>query len=374
MMDQELFNSGFYKGKSVLVTGHTGFKGSWMCQVLKVLGADVTGYGLEPPTSPSLFDLCEIGHGMNSIRGDVRDLDGLQKVFAQVRPELVIHMAAQPIVRESYRNPVYTYDVNVMGTVHVLECVRRTPSVRSVVNVTTDKVYRNQESGKGFLETDELNGMDPYSNSKSCSELATSCYVRSFLQERNVAVSTVRAGNVIGGGDFAADRIIPDCFRAASQGKEIFLRNPGAVRPFEHVLEPVFVYLMIAARQYENGAFAGSYNVGPDERDCCCVEELVQVFCEKWKDCTGETLQWSKRPDNGPQEAGFLRLDCTKLKETFGWRPVWNKRDALEKTARWYGTYQMGGNVKKCMERQIGEFYEITSKIWKMDQQDRGLL
>lgn len=364
------FNSDaqFYQGKKVLVTGHTGFKGSWMCKVLTMLGAQVTGYSLEPSGEPALYELCHAGEGISSVIGDVRDLDRLLEVFQEVRPEMVIHMAAQPLVRESYRNPVDTYGVNVMGTVHVLECVRRTDSVRSVINVTTDKVYRNLEQGKCFQEDDELNGYDPYSNSKSCSELVTSCYKNSFLQDLDVAVSTVRAGNVIGGGDFAKDRIVPDCFRAVQNQKELLVRNPYAIRPFQHVLEPVFVYLMIGKRQYEDRKLAGCYNVGPKMEDCYPVGELVQLFGEQWKARTGNALSWIWGGEQGPKEAGLLRLDCGKLRRTFDWEPVWMLGDAVEKTVEWYDRYLHGGNVSECMEEQIGEFYEKKAKISRHHQ------
>lgn len=276
------FGLDFYQGKKVLVTGHTGFKGTWMCAMLLQAGAQVTGYALKPPTKPSVYELSGMDAKINSVLGDIRDLEHLQKVFDEAQPEIVIHMAAQPIVRESYKNPVYTYEVNVMGTVNVLECIRTHPCVRSFVNVTTDKVYLNKEWDWGYRENEELNGYDPYSNSKSCSELVTSSYKNSFFQvEDTVAVSTARAGNVIGGGDFATDRIIPDCIRAALEGREIVVRNPYSTRPYQHVLEPIAVYLMIAARQYEKRDFEGNYNVGPDETDCYTTGELVTLFCEK---------------------------------------------------------------------------------------------
>lgn len=275
-------NVDFWKGKRVLITGHTGFKGAWMSKVLLMLGAEITGYAL-PPTLPSLFECLGIEKKINSIMGDIRDLEQLLAVFEKVQPQIVIHMAAQPIVRESYKNPVYTYDVNVMGTVNVMECVRQTSSVKSVVNVTTDKVYLNREWEWGYRENEELNGQDPYSNSKSCSELVTSSYIKSFFGERKLAVSTARAGNVVGGGDFAIDRIIPDCIRAASSGESIIVRNPFSVRPYQHVLEPVIVYLKLAQLQYDNVSVAGSYNVGPDETDCFTTGELVDLFCKEWK-------------------------------------------------------------------------------------------
>ena len=236
----------FYKNRKVLITGHTGFKGSWMCKLLIDAGADITGYALNPPTNPSLFGICELSSQMNSIIGDIRDLKHLKQVFQEVKPEIVIHMAAQPIVRDSYKEPVYTYEVNVMGTVNILECVRESDCVKSFLNVTTDKVYLNREWLWGYRENEELNGFDPYSNSKSCSELVTSSYKNSFFADRDVAISTARAGNVIGGGDFAIDRIIPDCIRAVTENKEIVVRNPFSTRPYEHVLEPVVAYLMIA--------------------------------------------------------------------------------------------------------------------------------
>ena len=290
----------WYKNKRVLITGHTGFKGSWMCALLKQAGAEVTGYALEAPTSPSLFDLCHTAEGMHSIRGDIRDLDRLLEVYRDVQPEIVIHMAAQPIVRESYKNPVYTYEVNVMGTVNLLECVRQTDSVRSVVNVTTDKVYKNREWEWGYRENEELNGYDPYSNSKSCSELVTDSYKNAFFSAADTAktgtghkaVSTVRAGNVIGGGDFAVDRIIPDCIRAAEKGENIIVRNPYSVRPYQHVLEPIAVYLMLAASQYEDGSLAGSYNVGPEEADCYTTGRLVDLFCKTWQEETGRAIAY----------------------------------------------------------------------------------
>ncbi|MGN0271729.1 MAG: CDP-glucose 4,6-dehydratase [Lachnospiraceae bacterium] len=347
----------FYRDKKVLITGHTGFKGSWMCQLLIGAGAQVTGYALEPPTNPSLFEMCRIGERMNSIIGDVRDLEHLQKVFEEVQPEIVIHMAAQPLVRESYQNPVYTYDVNVMGTVNVLECVRQSKSVKSFLNVTTDKVYRNREWEWGYRENEELNGYDPYSNSKSCSELVTDSYKNSFFGEENFcAISTARAGNVIGGGDFAENRIIPDCIRAVQSGEDIVVRNPFSTRPYQHVLEPVAAYLMICQAQYQEKKFAGNYNVGPDEADCWTTGKLVTLFCEKWNEANKASTQWIDRYDGGPHEAGFLKLDCSKLKSTFGWTPRWNVETAMEKIVEWTKVYFEGGDVAACMERQIEEF------------------
>lgn len=347
----------FYRKKKVLVTGHTGFKGAWMCEALLMAGADLTGYALEPPTEPSLFGLLSLEDRMDSRKGDVRDLEHLQAVFVEKQPEIVIHMAAQPIVRESYMNPVYTYDVNVMGTVNVLECLRLTESVKSFINVTTDKVYKNREWEWGYRENEELNGYDPYSNSKSCSELITDSYKNSFFQDRNVAISTMRAGNVIGGGDFAADRIIPDCVRAAMEGKNIIIRNPYSVRPFQHVLEPVMAYLMVAQKQYENKELAGNYNVGPDEADCITTGELADLFCRLWMEKTGEEIKWVDQYDGGPHEAGFLKLDCSKLKRVFGWKPRWNIETAVEKCVMGYNAFCNENHKVNVIEDQVREYW-----------------
>lgn len=342
----------FYRGKKVLVTGHTGFKGSWMCKVLDYFGANVVGYALDSPTAPALYQILQLSDRVVSVTGDIRDLNLLQQVFQKEKPEIVIHMAAQPLVRNSYENPVYTYETNVMGTVNVLECVRLTDSVKSFVNVTTDKVYQNREWCWGYREEDRLDGYDPYSNSKSCSELVTHSYEQSFLNEKGVAVSTVRAGNVIGGGDFAKDRIIPDCVRAAVKKEPIIVRNPYSVRPYQHVLEPVFAYLMLAMKQNGDKSFAGNYNIGPDERDCVNTGVLTDLFCEKW----GEGISWVNRQDGGPHEAGFLKLDCSKMKSVFGWHPVWHIDESIEKAVEWYKTYHMGADLNGVMLRQIGEY------------------
>lgn len=350
------FNSKFYEGKKVLITGHTGFKGSWMCLLLMMAGADVTGYSLEPPTNPSLFEVCRLSTQINSITGDIRDLEHLQNVFHEIRPEIVIHMAAQPLVRESYNNPVYTYETNVMGTVNILECLRLTKCVKSFLNVTTDKVYLNKEWEWGYRENEELNGFDPYSNSKSCSELVTGSYINSFFKDTDIAVSTARAGNVIGGGDFATDRIIPDCIRAAIRHEDIVVRNPFSIRPYEHVLEPVAAYLMIAQAQYENKKFAGNYNIGPDETDCMTTGELASLFCDKWNAVTGDSLKWINKYDGGPHEANFLKLDSSKLRRTFGWNPRWTLETTMEKVVEWAKAYLEHEDIVACMKRQIDEF------------------
>lgn len=367
----------FYNRKKVLLTGHTGFKGTWLCQLLKNLGADVVGYALEPSTEPSLFALTAMDQGMISYIGDIRDRKYLMQVFEKERPEIVIHMAAQPLVRESYVNPAGTYEINVMGTVNLFECARLTSSVKSVVNVTTDKVYRNNEWDRGYVETDVLDGYDPYSNSKSCSELVTHSYVQAFLKAQDVAVSTCRAGNVIGGGDFAKDRVIPDCVRAAEQlvrqGSStaecgIAVRNPHSTRPYQHVLEPLFAYLMVAQEQYERPELAGCYNVGPEDDNCITTGELVDLFCKLWnkeQDSKGyEKLAWINQFDGGPHEANFLKLDCTKLKHTFGWEPKWSIKKTLEQVMEFellrLLAYNENENLESvlcaCMHRQIEEY------------------
>ncbi len=347
-----MFDISFYKGKKVFVTGHTGFKGSWLCRMLVNAGADVTGYSLNPPTNPSLFELADIASCVHSVIGDVRDYQSLKSAFDNERPEIVLHLAAQPIVRDSYKNPAYTYEVNVMGTVNILECVRNSESVKSFLNVTTDKVYLNKEWAWGYRENEELDGYDPYSNSKSCSELVTHSYKRSFFADGRVAISTARAGNVIGGGDFANDRIIPDCVRSAQKHADIIVRNPDATRPFQHVLEPLYAYLMIAAEQCKDGSISGWYNVGPDDGDCYKTGDLVDLFVKKW----GNGLRWINQYDGGPHEANFLKLDCSKLKSVFGWKPRWNLETAVEKTVEWNKCWLSGGDVRKCMDEQIEEF------------------
>lgn len=342
----------FFKEKKVFITGHTGFKGTWLCRILLLVGADVTGYALPAPTEPNLFSMAGLEGRIYSEIGDIRDLEHLKRTFEQVNPEIVIHLAAQPLVIEGYRDPVGTYSTNVMGTVHILECVRQSASVRSFLNVTTDKVYHNNEWVWGYRESEPLDGFDPYSNSKSCSELVTHCYRNSYLGKGTPAVSTARAGNVIGGGDFAENRIIPDCIRAAMNGETIAVRNPYSIRPYQHVLEPLFAYLMICEKQYQNAHYSGYYNVGPDESDCLTTGELTDLFCSAW----GEGQTWENISTDGPHEASFLKLDCSKLRSTFGWKPRWSIRQAIEKTVEWAKVYQAHGDIPACMDAQIREF------------------
>lgn len=360
----------FWKNKKVFLTGHTGFKGAWLAFILNHFGAQVTGYALEPPTNPNLFELIQLDKKINSIIGDVRDFDKLKKTFDATRPEIVFHLAAQPLVLEGYKNPADTYSTNVMGTVNILECVRLTSTVKSFLNVTTDKVYHNNEWAWGYRENDTLDGIDPYSNSKSCSELVTACYRRSFFACKNtpshlssnfsspneviVAISTARAGNVIGGGDFAAFRIIPDCVRAALAGETIKVRNPNSIRPYQHVLEPLLAYMMIVEAQYTDKKFADCYNVGPDENDCVTTGELVKTFCDYW----GEGLTWESLTTDLPREANFLKLDCSKIKSVFNWSPRWNIEMAIEMVSNWTKIYRAGGDLPSCMERQLEKFLE----------------
>lgn len=345
----------FYNEKKVLITGHTGFKGTWLTRILVNAGAKVTGYSLSPTTNPSLFEIADVEKKINHIIGDIRDLQFLQSVFAKYQPEIVFHLAAQPIVRDSYKNPVYTYETNVMGTVNVLECVRLNPCVRSVLNITTDKVYHNKEWCWGYRENEPLDGFDPYSNSKSCSELVTHCYKNSFFSDREVAISTARAGNVIGGGDFANDRIIPDCVRAMAAGKTIGVRNPYSTRPYQHVLEPLAVYLEIAQKQYEEIKYQGYYNVGPDDCDCVTTGDLVNLFCKHW----GNEAKWENQIEvDAPHEANFLKLDCSKVKATFGWQPRWHMDECMEMVCQFSKVWLSGGDIPAEMDKEINLFME----------------
>ena len=343
----------FYRGKKVLITGNTGFKGSWMTQMLLLMGAEVTGVALEPTTDPNLYELLDQEQSIHEYVADIRDYDGLLRIFKAEKPEIVFHLAAQPIVLESYRNPRYTYDVNVMGTVNVCECIRNTECVRSFVNVTTDKVYLNNEWEFPYRETDRLDGYDPYSNSKSCSELVTASYIRSFFQERQIAISTCRAGNVIGGGDFSEFRIIPDCYRDTMIGRKIAVRNPDSIRPYQHVLEAISFYIMVAERQMEDKLIVGSYNVGPEYSDCLRTREVCNLFCQIW----GDHASWEETNlDGQAHEANLLRLDTSKAKSRLGWRPVWDARRAVEETVRWYKAFAEGGDMKKFTELQIKHY------------------
>lgn len=327
-----MIEKNFWEGKKVFVTGHTGFKGAWLCQWLLNMGADIIGYALDP-SELSLYEIVGLNRHIHSIVGDVRDLNFLRCAVLDNKPEIVIHMAAQPLVRESYKNPVYTYETNIMGTVNLLESIRSCDSVQSIVNITTDKVYENKEWCWGYRETENLCGYDPYSNSKSCSELITYSYKNSFFdRDDSPAISTARAGNVIGGGDFAIDRIIPDCVRAAQKCEPISVRNPYSIRPYQHVLDCLSGYLLLAEKQYNNKKYAGNYNFGPDDIDCISTGKLVNLFCQSW----GTEQAWENQHDGTLHEANFLKLDCSKAKTVLGWMPKWGIQTAIEKTVEIY--------------------------------------
>lgn len=348
----------FWNKKRVLLTGHTGFKGSWMSIWLKQMGAELTGYSLNPPTSPSLFEDAEVASGMNSVIGDVRDLDSLLATFRSCQPEIVIHMAAQPLVRESYKLPVETYAINVMGTVNVLEAVRQTSGVKAVVIVTTDKCYENREWFWGYREDEAMGGYDPYSNSKGCAELVTSSYRRSYFHpdryaEHGVAVASARAGNVIGGGDWADDRLIPDIMRAVIAGEPVFIRSPYATRPWQHVLEPVGGYLLLAEKLYTSGAaYAEGWNIGPRSEDARNVETVVKNICLAWGDKA--TYEIDKNPQ--PHEAGYLKLDISKIEARLGWRPVWAFQQTIEQTVSWYKRYTAGESAAMICADQLAKY------------------
>ncbi|MBP3710269.1 MAG: CDP-glucose 4,6-dehydratase [Treponema sp.] len=346
----------FYKGKKVFFTGHTGFKGTWLSRILILAGADVIGYSLEAPTEPSLFEQTKTAEQMKSIIGDIRDGEKLKKTVCEAKPDIVLHLAAQPIVRTSYKDPVGTYESNVMGTVNLLEAVRACPSVKSFVNVTTDKVYLNKEWAWGYRENEELCGFDPYSNSKSCSELVTYSYRNSFFADKDApAISTARGGNVIGGGDYATDRIIPDCIRAVESGKEIILRNPNSTRPYQHVLECLRGYLTLAKAQCEDKRFVGSYNFGPDDESCVTTGELATLFCELW----GDGAAWKNVSEaNAPHEANFLKLDCSKSKTVLGWYPQWGICDAMKKIVEWEKAVQHGTSASEITDKQILNYFK----------------
>jgi CDP-glucose 4,6-dehydratase len=348
----------FWQGKKVFVTGHTGFKGSWLCLWLNKLGAEVTGYALQPPTNPSLFEITKLSTQINSIIGDIRDAEALKQAMAHSKPEIVIHMAAQPLVRESYNTPVETYATNVMGTVNLLEAVRQNPSVKAVVNVTTDKVYENKEWHWGYRENEPLGGLDPYSNSKACSELVTQAYRHSFFAN-GAALASARAGNVIGGGDWAADRLIPDCINALLQGEAVRIRNPYSIRPWQHVLEPLSGYLNLAEKLYTHGKpFAESWNFGPEERDAKPVQWIVEALCDKW----GHELGFTIDKGEHPHEAKYLKLDCSKAKYELDWQPRWSLDTALDKIVEWSKVYQSQGNMQAICLEQIAAYEAVLNQ------------
>ncbi|WP_207652710.1 CDP-glucose 4,6-dehydratase [Desulfosporosinus sp. FKA] len=344
----------FYKYKSVLITGHTGFKGAWLCEVLRSFGASITGYAL-PCVSNGIYDVLNIDGKITSIIGDIRNYDTLKAAFHHAKPEIVFHLAAQPLVLDAFERPAYTFETNVQGTVNLLECVRNSNSVKSVVVITTDKVYRNNEWVYGYRENDALGDIEPYAASKACVEIVAASYANTFLKD--IAVSTTRAGNVIGGGDVSAHRIIPDCVRAARNNEPITVRNKYSVRPYQHVLEPLFAYLLIARKQYEDKALAGQYNIGPNESDCVTTAEIADVFCKTWGEC-----EWQDKSNpNAPHESGLLKLDCSKMRSVFGWKPLWNIKSALDKVVEW----ETHANKQAVTEKQIKEYGSQLLNITK---------
>lgn len=344
----------FWRGKRVFLTGHTGFKGSWLSLWLESLGSEVTGFSLAPPTTPNLFEVANVARGMTSYISDIRDLSSLQKAMQEAKPEIVIHMAAQPLVRKSYSDPVETYATNVMGTVNLLESVRQTPSVKAVVVVTTDKCYENKEWPWGYRETEPMGGYDPYSSSKGCAELITAAYRRSFFQQHDIGVASARAGNVIGGGDWAEDRLVPDILKAFEENQAVSIRNPQSTRPWQHVLEPLSGYLTLAEHLYEQGqAFSEGWNFGPNDDDARPVQWIVEKLVSNW----GKDASWQLDMGQHPHEANYLKLDTSKAKVRLGWRPSWNLQTALQNITLWHRAWLGQEDMKKVCLSQIHQYH-----------------
>ncbi|MFZ5561547.1 MAG: CDP-glucose 4,6-dehydratase [Pseudomonadota bacterium] len=360
-MNRASINPEFWKGKRVLLTGHTGFKGGWLSLWLQSMGATVMGYALAPPTRPALFEVARIAAGMSSRIADIRDLATLKSCLHGFRPDIVIHMAAQPLVRLSYREPVETYATNVMGTVHVLEAVRTCPGVRAVINVTTDKCYENREWVWGYRENDPMGGHDPYSSSKGCAELVTAAYRHSFFcGQGNAALASARAGNVIGGGDWADDRLIPDILRAFDAGRPVVIRHPQAIRPWQHVLEPLAGYLVLAERLWSDGhAVAESWNFGPEEQDARPVRWIVEHLVADW----GMTASWQIDGSEHLHEADHLRLDCSRARVRLHWRPVWPLATALRRIVNWHWAWRAGNDMQAYCLREITDYTNAMSRL-----------
>lgn len=360
-----MVDKNFWRHKKVFVTGHTGFKGSWLCLWLHALGADVTGYALNPPTDPGLFELCGINKLVNSTIADIRDEESLNKAMLAADPEIVIHMAAQTLVRRSYQNPGETYSTNVMGTVNLLDAVRHCKSMKAVIIVTSDKCYENKEWPWGYRENDPMGGYDPYSNSKACSELVTSSYRSSFFNPRNyhlhgMSLASARAGNVIGGGDWAKDRLVPDCIRSLLNGEKIIIRNPRAIRPWQHVLEPLAGYLILARKLYENGPrYAEGWNFGPEDNDAKPVEWIVKKICAKW----GRKAAYETDQGKHPHEAHYLKLDCSKTKLELGWYPKWSLEHAIDRIIEWTKAFKNNYDVKEVCLNQIREYSDCKIEV-----------
>jgi CDP-glucose 4,6-dehydratase len=357
-MENLAVNPTFWSGKKVFVTGHTGFKGSWLCLWLQQLGAEVTGYALQPPTNPSLFEVAQVGRGMKSMIGDIRDGEALTSAMQSATPDVVIHMAAQSLVRYSYIEPVETYSTNLMGTVHLLEAVRKTSSVRAVVNVTSDKCYENKEWVWGYRESEPMGGFDPYSNSKGCAELVTAAYRNSFFNpakysEHRVALASARAGNVIGGGDWADGRLIPDILKAISENRPVVIRNPHAIRPWQHVLEPLSGYLQLAQKLYEDGiAYAEGWNFGPNDEDTKPVQWIVEQLTQQG----AEGANWQLDQTDHPHEAHHLKLDCSKAKMRLDWQPRWHLAHTLKMIIAWQRAYLSRQDMRNATLEQINKF------------------
>lgn len=346
------------------MTGHTGFKGGWLSLWLQELGAELTGYSLKAPTDPSLFETAKVAGGMTSLIGDIRDASALNTAMEQCQPEIVIHMAAQPLVRYSYDNPVETYSTNVMGLVNVFEAIRNTKSVRAVVNVTSDKCYENREWLWGYREQEAMGGYDPYSSSKGCAELITAAYRRSYFNQalyadHRVALGSGRAGNVIGGGDWALDRLIPDIMRSISSSKTVMIRSPNAIRPWQHVLEPICGYLMLAEKLHSQGPdFADGWNFGPSDEDVKTVQWIVEHLTEAW----GQNAAWALDEVQGQHEATFLKLDCSKARASLGWSSVWTLRETLDKITQWHRAHIQGEDMHSVTISQINEYQQQTTR------------
>lgn len=352
-MIQQQTNPSFWHGKRVLLTGHTGFKGSWLSLWLQAMGSELRGISLAPPTTPALFDVAKIAEGMDHQIADIRDFDKVNKLVAEFKPEIVIHMAAQPLVRLSYQQPIETYATNVMGTVHVLEAARHARSVKAIVNITTDKCYENKEWLWGYREDEPMGGHDPYSNSKGCAELVSSAYRKSFLNQAGIAMATARAGNVIGGGDWALDRLVPDVLRALEQNQPALIRNPHATRPWQHVLEPLSGYLLLAEHLYNDGlAFAEGWNFGPNEDDAKPVQWIVNKLCEAW----ANGAKWELQPGEHPHEANYLKLDISKAKQKLRWYPRWPLQTALHHITTWHQAWLAGENMRTFCLQQISQY------------------
>ncbi|MBN6046137.1 CDP-glucose 4,6-dehydratase [Citrobacter sp. ku-bf4] len=359
-----MIDASFWKNKRVFITGHTGFKGSWLTLWLESMGAVLKGYSLNPPTEPSLFDIAHIDDIIQSTIGDIRDFDKLYNAIYEFKPEIVFHMAAQPLVRLSYDEPIETYSTNVMGTVHLLEAVKRVGGVKAVVNITSDKCYENREWVWGYREDEAMGGYDPYSNSKGCAELVASAYRNSFFNKNNyishgVGLASVRAGNVIGGGDWAKDRLIPDILSSFEKQQTVIIRNPHAIRPWQHVLEPLSGYILIAQQLYNKGPeFAEGWNFGPGEDDAKPVQFIVETMVKIW----GEGAAWQLDGDEHPHEAHYLKLDCSKARMRLNWQPRWNLVETLNRIVKWHKSWTAGANMFELTRSEISDYMKTPLK------------